>query len=329
MKFVRTKLVRKFVFNIRGKDHVELSSSVAEVSLRAAWRGALLERNMVQNIEKHFAKIGAKIKVAVRPIVRNRDSSPRGSAVALDVIERPGNEFFEIRVREDVKDRLELSALDIRPKDRHLVLVMRLHDEEGNLIQKNHFLCGHDERHFFIATVAPVSTVDQAKASLKPELIRDREIGLNSRKKNRRKTKNFIRQGEWFFVPVEGLNPPEHLVHKYEPIIRTFIRLPGARNKAHVAQYAYRRGGDQVWVCGKFPTGLLDHEYKELIKEQPVAAHYNWRRMLRNPTLYAKGTIRHPDHATIVLHDWHRVFLNTERAINANGTAVVRVDFLD
>jgi hypothetical protein len=28
--------------------------------------------------------------------------------------------------------------------------------------------------------------------------------------------------------------------------------------------------------------------------------------------VYARGSVRHPDHATVTLHDWHQVMMNTE-----------------
>ena len=34
--------------------------------------------------------------------------------------------------------------------------------------------------------------------------------------------------------------------------------------------------------------------------------------MRRNPRVYARGRIRHPDHATVTLDGWHEVFSNTE-----------------
>ncbi len=34
--------------------------------------------------------------------------------------------------------------------------------------------------------------------------------------------------------------------------------------------------------------------------------------MTRNPELYVRGWVRHPDHKTIILHDWHRVVVNRE-----------------
>jgi hypothetical protein len=36
------------------------------------------------------------------------------------------------------------------------------------------------------------------------------------------------------------------------------------------------------------------------------------RSQVRNPEMFVRGYVRHPDHATIVLSGWHRVYLNAE-----------------
>jgi len=50
-----------------------------------------------------------------------------------------------------------------------------------------------------------------------------------------------------------------------------------------------------------------------------------WSRMVRDPELFARGTVRHPDHATIELRGWHRVVMNTEQG----ARAMRHVAFLD
>ena len=53
---------------------------------------------------------------------------------------------------------------------------------------KDKFLCGHDERHWFVAGVperAAVSSVVTAKEALKPEFVRNLESGKNGKRKNR------------------------------------------------------------------------------------------------------------------------------------------------
>jgi hypothetical protein len=63
-------------------------------------------------------------------------------------------------------------------------------------------------------------------------------------------------------------------------------------------------------------------QFAKLIKFRPQALKLNWLEMRRNAALYVKGRITHPDHATVVLSDWHRVMINTERRTET-------VDFLD
>ena len=41
--------------------------------------------------------------------------------------------------------------------------------------------------------------------------------------------------------------------------------------------------------------------------------------------VYARGAVRHSDHATITLPFWHRVLMNTE----TQSEAMARVAFLD
>ncbi len=252
------------------------------------------------NLEKHFDKIGAKHKI-VKRAVRNRDIPP---AISLNIINRKGEELFEITMREDIADSIDISVLEVKPEERHLVLMAR-----GGGI-KEHFLCGHDERHLFVASVQGVSTVAAAKASLKPESIREQETGLTSQKRNRRKTKIFVRQGEWFFIPSDFAPSDPKMINKNEALRRS-------GSKSHVADFGYRTGGESVMVCSRHPNGVTQEEYRQLVDQNPSAKNFNWRNMVRNAQVYVKGAIRHPDHATIVLDRWHLVLMNTERRSQA------------
>jgi hypothetical protein len=68
-----------------------------------------------------------------------------------------------------------------------------------------------------VATVVvpftPVSTVVTAKEALKPDAVRDREQGKRGKRKKRlrRKTDVFIRQGEWFFIPAPDVRIKDKL----------------------------------------------------------------------------------------------------------------------
>jgi len=266
---------------------------------------------MFSNLEKTFEKIGAELEIVFakgRRLGNTRTTQP--SPARLNIITKNGKEHFEIALEKDLANKVELSVLEVQPKDRHLVLLAKQIDNSGQTVTKDHFLCGHDERHLFVAAVGPVSTVAAAKASLKPPEILDQEVGLNTKKRNRRKTQIFKRQGEWFFIPAD-IDPDAVLVRKDEPLVR------GRGSKPHMAQFAYRTGGETVKVCRQHPNGLTQTEYTNLIERSPRAKQYFWRDMQRNAVVYVKGRIKHADHATIVLDRWHRVMMNAERRSEA------------
>lgn len=264
---------------------------------------------------KAFEKIGAEVKiVTLGAVPRFSDVPP---PVRLNVITINGKEMFEVAIREDVSANLDLSVLEIQPKERHLVLLARQLDNDGKAVEKNHFLCGFDERHLFVAAVGPVSTVAGAKLSLKPREISGKETGLSVKKRNRRKTALFKRQGEWFFIPA-NIKIDDNLVLANEPLVR------GAGSKPHIAQFAYRFGGELVKVCERYPNGLTHNQYEKLITRNPKARNYKWRDMRREARVFVKGSIKHLDHATLVLDSWHRVLMNTE-----NSFSTEKVAFLD
>ena len=90
---------------------------------------------------------------------------PRRSrrSVSIDIGNDRDGEFFDIAASQPAA--VDLSVVDAQPRLRHLVLMSR--DDDG----KHKFLCGHDERHWFVAAVpetAAVSTVATAMEALKP-----------------------------------------------------------------------------------------------------------------------------------------------------------------
>src|SRR5262249_4173034 len=91
--------------------------------------------------------------------------------------------------------------------------------------------------------------------------------------------------------------------------------------KAHVLEHAFRRGGETVYVNATHATGISVAEFELL---PPSRARSFWE-MTRDPELYAKGAVRHPDHNTVVLHGWHRVLMNTEH----EARAMRHVAFID
>jgi hypothetical protein len=160
-----------------------------------------------------FARIGARLKVADRVPGRSRTSG----VISLDVQGDRKGEFFEIVRQPGAK--AEIAVLDVQPADRHLLLLVR----EGK--DKSKVLCSHDERHWFVAGIpetAPVGTVRQAKEAPKPAEVLSAHAGkrLRAKARNRRKNAAFVRQGEWFFLPVADLAVDEKLILANEPLSR-------------------------------------------------------------------------------------------------------------
>ena len=279
---------------------------------------------MGSNLDRYFSKIGARVKVldgTLTPRQRNRWGM-RGEApkVTLDIGHDKDGEFFEIRSASGVQH--DVVVLNAEPKERHLLLLSRQIGKRGRAISKQKFLCGHDERHWFVAAIperAPVSTVAGAKIALKPREVREREgvLGVSWRDSFRRKNAAFLRQGEWFFVPVAGLKADPMLIHKNEPLSR------GNGGKAHWADECYRLGGESVFVSTKYPFGISSEEFMALPQEE--RSRGNFRMMRRDAAAYVRGEVRHPDHATVVLRDWHRVLMNTE----SQSVAMRFLTFLD
>ena len=264
------------------------------------------------NLLIKFARIGARIKVADRPSRRFRTAS---GVVSLDVLQDREGEFFEVSRRSEMD--ADITVLDVQPAERHLLLLVRDGDE------KQKFLCGHDERHWFVAAVpesAPVGTVHQAKEALKPAdvLTAQGQQGLRAEARNRRKNAAYRRQGEWFFLPTPDLHVDEGLVLRNESLRR-------GNGKPHSVEFCYRTGGETVHVCPRHPNGVLASVYQRILTANPRAKAWGWRTMRRNAGVYVRGSVRHADHKTIVLHGWHRVLMNTE----AESKAMRNVAFLD
>src|SRR5207237_4170345 len=156
------------------------------------------------------------------------------------------------------------------------------------------FLCGHDERHWFVAAVPEgargVSGVVAARAALQPQVVRSAIGRTQPKHPFRRRNAAYVRQGEWFFVPAPTLDPSATMVLQNEPLSR-------GRGKAHTMELAYRRGGQVVWVNRRHPGGISDARFRRLSEEQRRSG--DWTSFVRDPELYAKGAIRHPDHATV------------------------------
>jgi hypothetical protein len=258
-------------------------------------------------LETMFGRMGARLKV--------RDTVSRRNPAGIDIRFDKRGEYFDIGV--DPNDEVEYEVINIQPRLKHLLLMSRR--DNG----KQKFLCGHDERHWFVCAVPgnSVTNVVDAMEALQPEEVRGADSLMVKRKKNRLRRRNeaFVRQGEWFFVPAPKLVVQPTLVLKNEPISR------GNGSKSHMCQFLYRTGGELVYVSSGYPQGLTADEYAALLNSEPKARGWRWTRMQRDALAYVRGRVWHPDHKTVVLDGWHRVLMNTEN-LAPGARAVVFLD---
>lgn len=249
-------------------------------------------------VEREFVRIGA------RAAIQSAD------ALSINVRRDRLGEYFELQI----PGPATALVLDRSRLDRHLLLLVK---EQG---AKSRFLCGHDERHWFVAAIPEsefgVTNIQKAKVALQPPMIREAARSLRSKHRMRRRNSAFVRQGEWFFVPVADLQPSKSSVLRNEPLSR-------GRGKSHWMEHAYRRGGVTVYVSRQFPSGLTQQEFDALAEDE--RGRQSWSTMVRDAEVFARGRIKHPDHATVVLDGWHRVFMNTE----SRARAMRHVAFLD
>ena len=156
-----------------------------------------------QPIESGFTQMGARVKVREIPSRWTQGDrswiSPQD--YSLDIHRDGKGEFFELRVPTHLSNALDVTVMQSEPKQRHLLLFVR---KPGDKPRLDRFLCGHDEREWFVAAVpGGASSVRQAMDALQPAPVRQALAShkVSTNKRYSRKNRAFRRQGEWFFVP--------------------------------------------------------------------------------------------------------------------------------
>lgn len=241
---------------------------------------------------------------------RNAFSRFRQPEFSIDVKNDRQGEYFEVFVGD--KDRIEI--VDVEPKLRQLLL----------RVNGNPILAGHDERHLFTCAVPEETTsggvkkVKQAMVALQPREVQEATKDIRRKNALKRHNRAYKRQGEWFFVPAPDFEPGRLPILKKEPLSRGF-------GKNHMTGELCRRGGRDVWVNTRYaPQGINEEEYLRHPQRNDTTGS-TWRKMKLDPEAYVRGRVWHPDHKTLVLDGWHRVYLNTEG--QAKGSRLIR--FLD
>lgn len=267
-------------------------------------------------IRRAFSRIDAE--------VRFRVPEWRRTGFSLNIERLRRKETFVITS----SDEVDFSVVSVEPGIRHLLLMVK--DPSVTEVAHSKFLCGHDERHYFMAAIpekAGASTVRTAMTALKPKEVLEVETAagiktrhLHSRRRRLKNGARIFRQGEFMFVPRPDFTPASPLgIVRDEILTRARFRnnpWPWSRSDGgnpHIAREAYRQTGTMVFVTHQYPGGLTEKERFELFQQDPAARRLYWWTQQRDPDVYVRGTIRHAEHATIDLgRIWHRVYVNTE-----------------
>src|SRR6266496_3148660 len=170
-----------------------------------------------QHLERHHVHTTNQVKV--RSHGRQGDRTWISLRDFVVDIRRDGKgQFFELRVPTHLSRALAVTVMQSEPKRRHLLLSVR---KSGGKPQLDRFLCGHDEREWFVAAVpGGASSVRQAMDALQPAPVRQALAShkVSTNKRYSRKNRAFRRQGEWFFVPEPTLVVDPELVLRNEPL---------------------------------------------------------------------------------------------------------------
>lgn len=258
-------------------------------------------------IEKSFSRMKAKVKFTDGD-ARRRRGLPR-SGYTIDV--KDGTFIFNLG-----SSGATVNIQDADIADRHILINVRRANPDEKSVSKilnEKWLCGHDERDWFVAAAEGIS-VAEAKENLKPAEVRSLDGAVQKKKRNKRNNGVRLRQGEWFFVPAPELTvPADAVIHKNEPISR------GRGSKKHYVEELYRTEGRTVYTRGI--QVLEEKEFKKLRSDQQKG----WAVRTADAEVYARGTIKHVDHNTIKLDIWHKVLMNTEKR-DSRGSSLLFLD---
>jgi hypothetical protein len=254
---------------------------------------------MTHAIADAFARAGLALRVEREPLDRGRGLRAV-EIVQLDIARRRGAEWFRLFLGHR-KNIVAAGPVDAALRQVVLTVVeagrpfearidasvtpdsqARVLRREGQSVvvelftrsAPQHYLCGRDESHLFIAQLpARAWNVGHAHALLAPDVPAD----YAGRPR--------VRQGEWFFFPATAEDAAE--------LERLEVLGYGKRTNAWIAEAArLRRAG-------------RPHVARELRVLKGSAAMPGRR-------VFVRGDVRHPDHRTLVLPTWHRVLPNRE-----------------
>ena len=118
-------------------------------------------------IESRFAEMGARVRLNLNAGIT------RG--FRIDIQKDTNGEFFNLHAPAHPAGEMDVLVAQVEAKKRHLLLLVR---QTAPRKQVDRYLCGHDEREWFVAAVpGGASSIAQAMQALKPAIVRDAEAG--------------------------------------------------------------------------------------------------------------------------------------------------------
>jgi hypothetical protein len=265
-----------------------------------------------EHLEKFFSKAGIPVKVTDRGFVRGLRGAANVTQIDIDTSGKqetvrcfPG-EDSEIRVLNVDRDHQQVVLSVLEPErtftERQSLPWGKRDPETGKRYsivervtpkEERRLLIGMDERHLFVAQMGDgnkPTTVKKAHRALAP-------AGVPGTRRKRKKEK-IIRQGEWFFVPVTETE---------RDAIEQAIKDGKLEKKVALGS----DGGGRQRGAGK------PHTVQERIRLGVNGTTTRVSRFLTRVRTtwrgsYVRGWVRHADHKTVKLRDWHRVNSNTE-----------------
>jgi hypothetical protein len=240
-----------------------------------------------------FNKIGARVKFYKKSLVTVRDRKTYENILAkgtptIDIRTDKIGEFFAIFCN----DLNEINILDVQPKTKHMLIGFKPGEDRRTETGNLHYLLGFDERHWFVASVPDGGTVNvrTAMEALKPKVIamEQNEKRIKYNKRNKRRNDVFVRQGEWFFVPLEkDLVVADYKILKNEPLLRN------GGGKPHRAEWVVREGGRNIWVHKTTMRTIEDPAYQLGIKNGTLKREeWDMRRIIQQFGQKAKYLIQ-------------------------------------
>lgn len=270
-----------------------------------------MDRVWVQN---KFEEMGSRVTIR-----KGNGMFIRGfnAVLAVNVVSDRKGEHFTMTIHPQADEALiDIQVLDTDAKLRQMLLMIKYPYEIrngqyvlSNAYTKERLLVGHDEMHWFVAGVTQSNNIKEAFANLRPSAVTlaMHKTGVKDKDWRRRKTKGFIRQGEWFFVPVHFEEDKTTVILKNEPIQRR-------GSSRHMCEELVRFGGKAVYANNAGDI-ISPAAYKGMSPSRRM--EYTFRRV--GAKVFARGRITHKDHQTIVLKGWHEVFLSNERGTSSNA----------